>query len=149
MKSRKLVLGLHCHCILGKRLLWNFAAKGRHVAVLQEGFVHQVNLTLGRQLERRLACGGGVTRVYVERGVLALYLCNLLLQLSGFLSFSRIICPSLACMLMHWRMAASISFYFCMWLFFMQSARNFRWSSAEMPRTSPSSMISSASGGKT
>jgi hypothetical protein len=27
--------------------------------VLQEGFVHQVNLTLGRQLERRLACGGG------------------------------------------------------------------------------------------
>jgi hypothetical protein len=60
--------------------------------VVQEGFVHQGNLTLGRQLVRRLACG--VMKVYVERGVLllmvgvlALHFCDLLFHLSGFLLF--------------------------------------------------------------
>jgi cobyrinic acid a,c-diamide synthase len=38
--------------------------------VVQEGFIHQGNLTLRRQMVRRLACE--VTRVYVECGGLLL-----------------------------------------------------------------------------
>ena len=49
---------------------WVCTAKGRPEAVVQEGFIHQGNLTLRRQMVRRLACE--VTRVYVECGGLLL-----------------------------------------------------------------------------
>jgi hypothetical protein len=42
---------------------------------------------------------------------------------------------------------AFCSLCFCRWLFFMRSAQSLSWSSAEMPKTSPSSMMSLASRG--
>jgi hypothetical protein len=44
-------------------------------------------------------------------------------------------------------LASRISFCFCRWLFLMRRAHIFSWSSTEMPMTSPSSMVSSPSGG--
>jgi hypothetical protein len=48
-----------------------------------------------------------------RRGVLALCFCDFLFQLSAFFSSSRIIYLTLACMLMRWHLASSISFCFC------------------------------------
>jgi hypothetical protein len=66
----------------------------------------------------------------------------------AFYSLSSIICLTLAYMVMCWHLTASIYFCFCKWLFLMQRARNLSWSSTEMPRTLPSSMMSSAFGVK-
>jgi hypothetical protein len=50
-------------------------------------------------------------------------------------------------MVTRWRLASRISFCFWRWWFLMRRARSFSWSSAEMPMTSLSSMVSSPSGG--
>jgi hypothetical protein len=50
-------------------------------------------------------------------------------------------------MVTRWRLASRISFCFYKWLFLMRRAHSFSWSSTDMPMTSPSSMVSSPSGG--
>jgi hypothetical protein len=60
-------------------------------------------------------------------------------------SSSCIIWRTLACIVTRWRLASSIYFYFCRWLFLMRKAHSFSWSSTEMPMTSPTSMVSSPS----
>jgi hypothetical protein len=50
-------------------------------------------------------------------------------------------------MVTRWRLASRIYFCFWRWWFLMCRARSFSWSLAEMPMTSPSSMVSSPSGG--
>jgi hypothetical protein len=62
-------------------------------------------------------------------------------------SSSCIIWRTLACMVTRSRLASRISFCFWRWWFLMRRAHSFRWSSAEMPMTSPSSTVSSPSGG--
>jgi hypothetical protein len=65
----------------------------------------------------------------------------------AFYSSSRIICRTLASADTRWHLASSISF--CLWRlrFLMRRARNCSCSSAETPRTSPSSVRSAPSGG--
>jgi hypothetical protein len=65
----------------------------------------------------------------------------------AFCSSSRIICRTLASADTRWRLASSISF--CLWRlrFLRRRARSCSCSSAEMPRTSPSSVRSAPSGG--
>jgi hypothetical protein len=50
-------------------------------------------------------------------------------------------------MVTRWCLASRVSFCFWRWLFLMRRARSFSWSSAKMPMTSPSSMVSSPTGG--
>jgi hypothetical protein len=65
----------------------------------------------------------------------------------AFCSSSRIICRALASADTRWRLASSISF--CLWRlrFLRRRARSCSCSSAETPRTSPSSVRSAPSGG--
>jgi hypothetical protein len=65
----------------------------------------------------------------------------------AFCSSSRIICRTLASADTRWRLASSISF--CLWRlwFLRRRARSCSCSSAETPRTSPSSLRSAPSGG--
>jgi hypothetical protein len=62
-------------------------------------------------------------------------------------SSSRIIWRTLACTVTRWRLASRMSFCFWRLRFLMHRARSYSCSSAEMPMTSPSSAVSSPSGG--
>jgi hypothetical protein len=82
--------------------------------VEQEGFVHQDILAPGKQPVPGLACEGGAQGPATSEG--GSTPCISAICCFGFLAFSfssRIICLTLACILMHWHLAASISFCFC------------------------------------
>jgi hypothetical protein len=78
----------------------------------------------------------------------ALHERNLLLKLLSLCSSLRIIWRTLACTETRWRLASRISFCFWRLRFLMRKARSCSCSSAETPMTSPSSVASTPSGGR-